>query len=62
MIDLITRQDASVPNTSRLGSGPRAIYFGSSNSNNNQRDTPPSTVVAAQSSVAQKVPTLNQYF
>nr|VDD34034.1 unnamed protein product [Brassica oleracea] len=54
VIDLITRQDASVPNTSRLGSGPRAIYFGSSNSNNNQRDTPPSTVVAAQSSVAQK--------
>ncbi|CAN6865612.1 unnamed protein product [Brassica oleracea] len=54
VIDLITRQDASVPNTSRLGSGPRAIYFGSSNSNNNQRDTPPSIVVAAQSSVAQK--------
>ncbi|CAF1786931.1 unnamed protein product [Brassica napus] len=55
VIDLITRQDASVPNTSRLGSGPRAIYFSSSNSNNNQRDTPPSTVVAAQSSVAQKL-------
>ncbi|CAF2351274.1 unnamed protein product [Brassica napus] len=47
VIGLITCQDASVPNTSRLGSGPGAIYFGRSN------NTPPSTVVAARSSVPQ---------
>ena len=56
MIGLITCQDASVLNTSRLGSGPGAIYFGTSNNNN----TPPSTVVAARSSVPQ-VPTLHLY-
>ncbi|CAN7068578.1 unnamed protein product [Brassica rapa subsp. trilocularis] len=54
VIGLITCQDASVPNTSRLGSGPGAIYFGSSNNSSSQRSTPPSTVVAAQSSVPQK--------
>ncbi|XP_018510942.1 protein EMBRYONIC FLOWER 1 isoform X3 [Brassica rapa] len=50
----VPQKDASVPNTSRLGSGPGAIYFGSSNNSSSQRSTPPSTVVAAQSSVPQK--------
>ena len=62
MIGLITCQDASIPNTGRgLGTRSGAIYFGSNNINNSQRNTPPTTVVATQSSVPQKVPTLHLY-